>query len=82
MDDHSTHPKRDSNLWLKVESSSELDRNHVYGISNTMVEGMYRLFVPHNRARTPNLWSSRQLYENKLKLRRISLMLRQPNLDS
>jgi hypothetical protein len=81
VDNPLTHPECDPNLWLKVESSNGLDRKQVYGISNTAVEDMYRSLAPRNRVLAPNLWSSRQLYKNKLKLILPSLMLRQPNLD-
>ena len=37
-DNHSTYPKLDLELWLEVGSSGGLDRNRVYGISNTMIE--------------------------------------------
>jgi hypothetical protein len=37
-DDSSTHAKLDPDLWLEVRSSSGLDKNQVYGISNTTTE--------------------------------------------
>jgi hypothetical protein len=42
---------------------------------------VYRSLVPCNRVRANNLWLSRWLYDNKLKLRRSDLVLRWPNLD-
>jgi len=39
-DDPSTHPNFDPDLWLKVGLSSRLDRNRVYGFSNTTTENL------------------------------------------
>jgi hypothetical protein len=41
---------------------------------------VYRPLVPHNQVWANNLWLCKQLYENKLKLKRLELMLRWPNL--
>jgi len=43
MDNSSTHSKLDPNLWLKVGSSGGLDKNKVYGISNTTNEDMHMI---------------------------------------
>ena len=37
-DDPSTHPDIDLDLWLEAGSSSEPNKNWVYGLSNTMIE--------------------------------------------
>jgi hypothetical protein len=37
-EDFLTHPDLDLDLWLEGESFGELDRNRVYGLSNTIVE--------------------------------------------
>jgi len=39
-DDPSTHSDFDPDLWIGVESSSGLDKNQVYGLSNTMAENL------------------------------------------
>jgi hypothetical protein len=39
-DDPSTHPDFDPNLWLETGSSGGLDRNWVYGLSNTTAENL------------------------------------------
>ena len=39
-DDSSTHPDFDPDLWMKVGSSSGLDKNRVYGLSNTTAENL------------------------------------------
>jgi len=39
-DDPSTHPEFDSDLWMEVGSSGGLDKNRVYGISNTTAENL------------------------------------------
>jgi hypothetical protein len=41
---------------------------------------VYRPLVPRNQVWANNLWLCKQLYENKLKLRWLELMLRWPNL--
>ena len=42
---------------------------------------VYWSLVPHNRFQAPNIRSSRQLYDNKLKLKWPNLVLRWPNLS-
>jgi hypothetical protein len=39
-DDPSTHPDFDLDLWMEVESSGGLDKNQVYGLSNTTAENL------------------------------------------
>jgi hypothetical protein len=39
-DDPSTHLDFDLDLWMEVESSGGLDKNQVYGLSNTTVENL------------------------------------------
>jgi len=39
-DDPSTHSDFDPDLWMEVESSSGLDKNQVYGFSNTTAENL------------------------------------------
>jgi hypothetical protein len=83
--DHLTHLKLDTDLWLKGGSFGESNRNQVYGtrtIQSRICEHsiMYWLLVPRNQVWTPNLWLSKQLYENKLKLKWLDLVLRWPNL--
>lgn len=41
---------------------------------------VYWSLVPCNWVQANNLWSSKWLYENKFKLRRLDLVLRRPNL--
>ena len=43
-DDHSTHLDFDPNLWLETRSSSGLDRNWVYGLSNTTAKNLQMTF--------------------------------------
>jgi hypothetical protein len=40
MDDPSTHPDIDLDLWLVAGSSDGLKRNRMYGLSNTTVENL------------------------------------------
>jgi len=40
-DDPSTHPNFDPDLWMEVGSSGELDKNRVYGLSNTTTENLW-----------------------------------------
>jgi hypothetical protein len=40
MDDPSTHPNIDLNLWLEARSFSGPDRNQLYGLSNTTTENL------------------------------------------
>jgi hypothetical protein len=39
-DNPSTHPDFDPDLWMEVGSSSGLDKNRVYGLSNTTAENL------------------------------------------
>jgi len=39
-DGPSTHPEFDPNLWMEVRSFGGLDKNRVYGLSNTTVENL------------------------------------------
>jgi hypothetical protein len=36
----STHPDFDLDLWMEVGSSGGLEKNRVYGLSNTMAENL------------------------------------------
>jgi len=40
VDNPSTYPELDPDLWLEARSSSEPDRNQVYGISNTTAKDL------------------------------------------
>ena len=40
VDDPSTHPDFDSDLWMEVGSSGGPDKNQVYGLSNTTAENL------------------------------------------
>ena len=39
-DDPSTHSNFDPDLWMEVGSSGGLDKNRVYGLSNTTAENL------------------------------------------
>jgi len=39
-DNHLTHPDFDPDLWIEVGSSGGLDKNRVYGLSNTTAENL------------------------------------------
>jgi len=39
-DDILTHPEFDPDLWMEVGSSGGLDKNQVYGLSNTMTDNL------------------------------------------
>jgi hypothetical protein len=39
-DDPSTYPNFDPDLWMKVGSSGGLNKNRVYGLSNTTAENL------------------------------------------
>ena len=40
VDDPSTHPDFDLDLWMEVGSSGGPDKNQVYGLSNTTAENL------------------------------------------
>jgi hypothetical protein len=40
MDDLSTHPDIDLDLWLEIGSFDGLTRNRMYRLSNTIVENL------------------------------------------
>jgi hypothetical protein len=40
VDDPSTHPDFDSDLWMEVGSSGGPDKNRVYGLSNTTAKNL------------------------------------------
>ena len=84
-DDFSTHLELNPDLWMKARSSSGLDRNWVYDIFGIMDEDMrtncnVSTIGSLNQVRASNLWLSRWLCENNLKLIRLDFVLRWPNL--
>jgi hypothetical protein len=40
-DDPSIHPEFNPDLWMEVGSSGGLDKNRVYGLSNTTAENLW-----------------------------------------
>jgi len=60
-------------IWFIISLTLQL---RIYG--HTI---LYWLLVSCNQVWANNIWSSKWLYENKLKLKRPSLVLRRPNLN-
>jgi hypothetical protein len=82
MDNHSTHPELNQDLWLETELSSEPDRNQVYDISNTTTENIQTCHSVLTDSSSHSGSSSQSpvvqmiLYKNRLRLKRPDLLLR------